>query len=358
MEANRREPSDRRGACMGGGPAGFTIVEMMVVVGVIALLAAMLMPYFSRVYEIAYRTRCQRNLRTIADALHASSEAAMTVPEGASWLGAAIGKASRDAVLCDKDPDQSVEDYVRDNLEEFYILQYHTHSLTNYDCSFITDILAGGQGAVPDPQIWAWYPDAGIHDNPKGETWDGALPTNLQDNQAFIGVDNDSCIQITFGSTVTIECMTPPAQAQSGYSRHWVVQGAGTPRNPLPNDADPSDDDDQEILHMWGRDNKAIDPRSPYVISSGRASYGINSLVRTRQWSPDQIMLMDANELVINIDSANLEDVFEEVVQPRHFGKANVVTVGSSVTTWSLADLEEELDKRDEPGLRSLWDPR
>jgi len=52
------------------GRPGFTLMELLVVIAVIALLVAILVPVSLRALEAARRTRCAGNLRQIAQALH------------------------------------------------------------------------------------------------------------------------------------------------------------------------------------------------------------------------------------------------------------------------------------------------
>jgi len=60
----------RRPAPLGWGAWGFTLIEPLVVIGIISILGAILFPVFARAREMAKRTNCDSNRRQLGTALH------------------------------------------------------------------------------------------------------------------------------------------------------------------------------------------------------------------------------------------------------------------------------------------------
>ena len=77
IQPQRPLPDDARAK---GTPFGFSLVELLVVIGIIALLIGMLMPALSAARERASRTKCLANLRTLGQAM------VMYANESRGWL--------------------------------------------------------------------------------------------------------------------------------------------------------------------------------------------------------------------------------------------------------------------------------
>jgi len=80
---------------------GFTLVELLVVVSVIALLVAILVPSLHHAREYSYAAVCRSNLGQLFRTLHAGES--LEIPSATGWVGFAQGKGAGGVLCCPKD---------------------------------------------------------------------------------------------------------------------------------------------------------------------------------------------------------------------------------------------------------------
>lgn len=99
--------------------AGFTLVELLIVLAIIGVLTALLIPAVQRVRDASNRTSCRNNLRQIGLALHHYHDAERVLPPGIrrdtdplpylTWLGRILPFVGQEGLWR-----QAQEDYARE----------------------------------------------------------------------------------------------------------------------------------------------------------------------------------------------------------------------------------------------------
>jgi len=118
MKSCRSWKTRRSGQMFVGRGRGFTMVELLVVLGVLGLLAALLMGAFGPARSTARRTSCDSRLKALAIALDAFRQERGRYPRALSELVRDKYISDREMLRCPDDPDESSAGY-----EPFYVLR-------------------------------------------------------------------------------------------------------------------------------------------------------------------------------------------------------------------------------------------
>jgi len=335
----------------GTRPRAFTLIELVVVISVVALLVAILLPSMGLTFELAYATMCRSNLQKLGQAMQGGSmQSPLSVPTGSAWTSAAVAYGSKDLLVCPKDDEEP--EVTMDSLADYYLLQSHGGGSTWW-VSNVAAILGVGEGVIQDPQIH--YKDIPKERPPQSE-WTHKhlcwckIPLTRAENQHLVAIQDEGMILITFEAMrIRIESIVGCGVTHCG-SDHWLMKGHCT-------DGARSLEEDEVVMRLGGNSYREVDPNSPYYIEvASTASYGINGLIQSRRFGPQQLMLMDARSVVIPVGEAG----WMECVADRHLGKVNLVTVGGNVRAITKAELQDEylLYELEGPDSRSLWGHR
>src|SRR5947207_987306 len=79
---------------------GFTLVELLIVIGLIALLISLLIPALSRAREQSNRAKCLGNLRTIGQAMFLYASTYKDRLPNCNPPGVAVNSTAADKALC------------------------------------------------------------------------------------------------------------------------------------------------------------------------------------------------------------------------------------------------------------------
>jgi prepilin-type N-terminal cleavage/methylation domain-containing protein len=329
-----------------GGGKGFTLVELLVVIALIALLAVLLIPSFHGVQEHTRNITCQKNLRELATLLNKGTNGDGVLPQANSWFSYAIDHNVGELLVCpDDNQEADLEEY--DDMSDLYIVQ----NCTLY--SNLQDVIDMGR-SLEDRQILV---------NPPGIAGDhGWNPPDPSGSQALICIDDDAAIMVTYGDSTIIESIDPPGDGGLCGSEHWICLDDGRPnwRSELTavlqsvrntNKSAMQTADPRVIMRLTGRQYaNIIEP--PYTVGSQRASYGMSTAVDNKSPRPGQLMLVEYETSVVRLNG-NFTDI-DESLRPRHYGRANFVSADGSVSSMTAEELEQELHSSQNMGI---WGP-
>jgi prepilin-type N-terminal cleavage/methylation domain-containing protein/prepilin-type processing-associated H-X9-DG protein len=324
---------------------GFSLVELLVVVTIIAILIWLLLPAILASREAAYLTHCQKNLHELGIAFNnfrAKHNDARLLGLASRWtqeLAPLAGLSSTLYVCPLDDPAGSIG-----GVDGLYIAHRHTNSLTYF--TPIQTIIKNG--TFSDPQLrWNYEGQRGGRPGDPGEsTWDffDSQVGQLGKNQLMVVIDNDAAALFDLSGPIVVTGLI--AAPMSCGSDHWVGKA---PSDDLVG-TNPNWIAEEVVIQLTGKSvgMSYIDPRSPARIggTGGSTSYGMNSKVSARIAS-HQILLIEYEKPLVDVDA----DFFDEWFAPRHRGLANVLHADGSVSVQYRRMVDPRV-------MRSLWAPQ
>jgi general secretion pathway protein G len=137
------------------GQAGFTLIELMVVIAILGVLTAILIPNFMRARSQSQLARCQLDLRNIAAGLELYYVQNQNYPAQAGWDSALIAGNYMRAIPTSP-VDQASYGYATNVGQNSFVLsdgpnKYTQSGVTGYVVYTATGGLQLGVGTVPSP---------------------------------------------------------------------------------------------------------------------------------------------------------------------------------------------------------------
>jgi len=332
---------------------GFTLVELMVVISIIALLAAILLPSMSSVFSLARSTICQGNLRRIGDAFTTGSggtagkisgsgsvrQTVMAYPRPLAW------PEHPQDIVPDKDMYRCPEAPVKQGMGALKdMLQ-----LVEYVCPYGHFPMDTMEGSA------LYYKSRRGEDDERGKYTEYMLQDDNGNGQfekmEFHGWnDIDGFCRVYDDGTVWVPSSLPTTPDFSGA--YVLTPGRLDGLNTC---------GDINLIHFrgepaFGSEGRLKDHRGQYYklkdwkfSGTGETNYGINSYAQYYPYGSNAIVLVDYNELIVEVDKPlEAEEIL--VQSQRHLGKMNYLRADGGVKATRAMDITPRLKEE-------LWHP-
>ncbi|MFP4054829.1 MAG: type II secretion system protein [Phycisphaerae bacterium] len=319
---------------------GFTLVELLIVVAVIALLVAIIIPSLGQSREIAQNTICQSNLHRLhsmlmSDANRVSGGGVMNrlLPPPAAWLADISSRDGGSIAVCPKDQFEDTAGV----LENYYVIEPIGGSADDgkgvllEDVRTRKDLFQNHKGDLHRiVTIDGQKRYEGSWEGQKGWPEDSHGKINYPNFE--VGYEDDAGLVVEPEAGKAIALWGPEGTHGSHGSKHWLCYDE--------NGNGASDCENEIVLKLTGTDsqNRTDYPAEAALGEGGAASYGMNNAV-DQQYDADQILMLEYNKLVASY-RGTVNDVFDDEFAPRHFGKANVLLVGGNVVQMTATEAD------------------
>lgn len=356
--AGRRDDGGRRrGVChafLSAGLAGFTLVEMLVVLGVIVILAAILVPFLGGAKEHVYNTICQGNLDQLGVAMHThGARNRATIPSASSWM-ASVGSSDAAGVLkCPKGffrGGGAGSPATTPNVEEVGV---PTSAVFNDLESNITiHLFPEWDSYILPADVRVDITEPGYYENNYGRS-SGVIPAGTSLGCWFIHFDPVGSQQCVSSGAIRFDVDILGLIVQTGsLDQTDAILGAPGTVYPTGQSSRGFENNAEKItleadmrtltIHRFHSTFPGEQLRI-LVAPAGEASYGMNNRVEEKMPRPAQLMLVEYHKSIADCDFRGTDDAFGEWLAPRHFGKANALLVDGSVRLLAPEALDPNL---------------
>jgi len=303
-----------------GGPAGrrvaFTLVELLVVVGVIALLVAILVPSLTSARAQARSALCRANLKQIHGMLLAPEPGApMALPAPRNWIARVNARGGGRVLRCLEDNEPRSDETV---LADIWI--EHMGHGGMVQPNYLSEILYHDKNHNTEPNA---YHQVHLFEIDPGHVFEirYVYPPDIGRDGAH------SILQIVFEPEIILLVSLNPEDF--GYGLSGCISDCVVWRGPGKS---------EQLLQLTGVQYQKIDPRSPVKLPRLETSYGYNDQVPPIGGPASQIMALDYLHTIVDLDAhrgdwSTVIDGRREYnhLAPRHRGRANVLYVDGHV---------------------------
>lgn len=292
---------------------GFTLVELLVVISIIALLMALLMPAVHSARAAARSTQCKNNLHQMGvaystlDSYH-DSLAGHGIPD--SWQAVLVEylKQQRSVYRCPEGDEEAVGVYDGEAVAYAEILlrgDWRSHACEP------SQLVRLGAGTYPSDHYTLNFE----HDLARGANDWNDLSLTFDHNGSNV--------------TVTLDGMGDNDSVLTNRSLNVGVRFLG-PDGTLYFEADITDRPPVGTVI------------AEYSSSTGGFHYGMNNRAHAMTSESNKVLILDYTKLIASVTGPDALDVWNDRAAPRHHGQANVLFFDGHVKSMLPAEIDPE----------------
>jgi len=329
-------------------PAGFSIIELMVVVAIIALLVAILGPSLNGIVDRAKGAICRNNLHELAKMMRMDTTTGVQhdLPRPGEWTEFITDRGGNEILDCPEDDPEEVVNEV--DLSDIYLIQRQGGATMFSNLQAILDT----GSSTEDRQVTRVTSAHGYSTGP---------------GQALIKIGSNCALsRVTYRGELRIESLLV-TQTHTCGSTHWYCLDDHLPNwrsRVVETFNRGATDPDIFIMRLEGVGYNQKWP--DFVLGYQQASYAMSNAVNIRTPRLGQLMLVEYKKPVANVRRQGflIDELGDDnsdkrgCLRTRHLGKANAAMTDGSVNGFTREELQAEYDLYNVADPQGLWAPK